>query len=125
MKNYPAKALAGIKSLLNRPIVDADTSDLIVQTVQVVLEVCIQSFLVSLAERDDLNSQDIMKMSARYIPDLERQKLFERDGYKCKKCGSTYHLELDHIIPFSRGGATSARNLQVLCRTCNRKKGLS
>ncbi len=125
MKNYPAKALAGIKSLLNRPIVDADTSELIVHTVQVLLEAGIKSLLISLAEHDYHDGQDIMEIDTRYIPDLVRQELFERDGYKCKKCGSTSHLELDHIIPFSRGGATSARNLQVLCRTCNCKKGLS
>ncbi len=127
MKNYPAKALAGIKSLLNRPIVDADTSELIVHTVQVLLEASIKSFLISLAEHDYHDSQDShedMEQDTRYISDEDRLYVLKRDGYKCVKCGSTSNLELDHKIPFSRGGATSAKNLQVLCRTCNRKKGL-
>ena len=69
------------------------------------------------------NSRETVKQDTRYISDSVRQEVFERDGYKCKKCGSTSYLEFDHIIPRARGGATSAKNLQVLCRQCNRKKG--
>jgi 5-methylcytosine-specific restriction endonuclease McrA len=31
-------------------------------------------------------------------------------------------LEADHVVPFSRGGPTTWRNLQILCRPCNRRK---
>ena len=37
-------------------------------------------------------------------------------------CGSNENLEFDHIVPFSRGGRTTYRNLQLLCRTHNRIK---
>jgi 5-methylcytosine-specific restriction endonuclease McrA len=80
-------------------------------------------FFVGLAQHNNRNNRETMKMDTRYIPDLIRQEVLERDGYRCKKCGSPSYLELDHIIPRRRGGATSARNLQVLCRECNRKKG--
>jgi 5-methylcytosine-specific restriction endonuclease McrA len=60
----------------------------------------------------------------RHIPDELRLYVLKRDSYRCVKCGSQSYLEIDYIIPRSRGGATSARNLQVLCRTCNRKKGI-
>ncbi len=49
--------------------------------------------------------------------------VFERDPNECKFCGSKDSLEIDHIIPLSRGGTNELSNLQILCRTCNRKKG--
>lgn len=38
---------------------------------------------------------------------------------KCAFCGSTEHLELDHIIPIFDGGANHRVNAQTLCRGCN------
>lgn len=58
-----------------------------------------------------------------------RQQILERDGYTCKKCGANLHdephllLEVDHIIPVSKGGLTTWDNLQTLCWKCNRSKG--
>lgn len=57
------------------------------------------------------------------IPESLRNKIFERDGNKCMECGSTINLQIDHIIPFSRGGRTEENNLQTLCQKCNMKKG--
>lgn len=59
----------------------------------------------------------------RYIPDQMRQHILARDGYRCQYCGSQSYLEMDHIIPLSKGGATSLKNLQTLCHGCNMKKG--
>lgn len=52
-----------------------------------------------------------------------RNQIFERDNYRCVKCGKTANLTVDHIIPFSAGGKTEETNLQTLCRSCNSKKG--
>jgi hypothetical protein len=59
----------------------------------------------------------------RYIPQWMRQEVWNRCRGACVECGSTFYLEYDHIIPLSRGGATSANNLQLLCRGCNQRKG--
>lgn len=59
----------------------------------------------------------------RSIPQEVKAEVWQRDGGKCVECGDSHYLEFDHIIPLSRGGATSAMNLQILCRSCNRAKG--
>jgi len=58
-----------------------------------------------------------------------REKIKQRDGYTCKKCGLSVEkepnllLEIDHIIPIAKGGMTTEDNLQTLCWRCNRSKG--
>lgn len=56
------------------------------------------------------------------IPKEVVDAVYRRDKGRCVYCGSTEELQLDHIIPFSRGGATNIENLQLLCRSCNIKK---
>ena len=41
----------------------------------------------------------------------------------CHYCGSTKIIQLDHVIPISRGGSDSEGNLVSACRTCNLSKG--
>ncbi|MCR5171930.1 MAG: HNH endonuclease [Treponema sp.] len=56
------------------------------------------------------------------IPEDVKFEVWRRDGGKCVICGSQKNLEFDHIIPFSKGGSSTARNLQLLCQDCNRHK---
>lgn len=58
----------------------------------------------------------------RYIPVYVQRKVLERDGSKCRYCGSTENLEFDHIVLHSRGGSNCGNNLQSLCRACNRRR---
>lgn len=41
---------------------------------------------------------------------------------RCLACGQKKRLEIDHIIPISKGGHNSIDNVQPLCRSCNSKK---
>ena len=45
-----------------------------------------------------------------------------RDGARCRRCRTAVNLEIDHIVPVSKGGRTEEVNLQTLCRRCNRRK---
>ncbi|WP_368122013.1 HNH endonuclease [Bacteroides thetaiotaomicron] len=56
------------------------------------------------------------------IPMDVANAVWNRDGGKCCICGSKENLEFDHIIPISKGGATTFRNLQILCKNCNIRK---
>ena len=57
-----------------------------------------------------------------------RDFIKNRDNFTCCSCGNSTHsepnllLEIDHIIPVSKGGCTVEDNLQTLCWKCNRTK---
>jgi hypothetical protein len=57
----------------------------------------------------------------------ERIFILNRDKKTCQICGAkapAVILEIDHIIPVSKGGTNDPANLQVLCFDCNRGKGV-
>lgn len=56
------------------------------------------------------------------IPKAVQAEVWQRDGGQCVECGSLEGLEYDHIIPVSRGGANTVRNVQLLCETCSASK---
>jgi 5-methylcytosine-specific restriction endonuclease McrA len=63
----------------------------------------------------------------RIINHRKRQIVYERDGFKCKKCGKTEEfakLEIDHIVSIAEGGNNCLENLQTLCYQCNMNKRL-
>lgn len=58
----------------------------------------------------------------RQVSNGVKDMVWRRDMGKCVNCGSKEKLEFDHILPFSKGGKCTYRNLQLLCEKCNRKK---
>jgi HNH endonuclease len=61
-----------------------------------------------------------------HIPAHVRREVWTRDEGRCTwplhdggRCGSTLRLELDHIVPRARGGASTPDNLRVLCGAHN------
>jgi hypothetical protein len=56
------------------------------------------------------------------IPEEVRIAVWRRDEGKCVKCSSRENLEYDHIIPVSKGGSNTVRNIELLCEKCNREK---
>lgn len=57
------------------------------------------------------------------IPERVRHEVWRRDRGTCVECGARGRLEFDHIIPVSRGGSNTVRNIELRCEPCNRRKG--
>ena len=74
--------------------------------------------------RQRYKSEVVQRESRRRegIPEPVRIAVWRRDSGKCVRCGSRKNLEYDHIIPVSKGGSNTARNIELLCERCNREK---
>jgi 5-methylcytosine-specific restriction endonuclease McrA len=62
----------------------------------------------------------------RPIVRLSRKNVMLRDAHQCQYCGRrppVRDLNIDHVLPRSRGGADSWENLVTACRVCNLRKG--
>jgi hypothetical protein len=63
----------------------------------------------------------------RSVSQSRRYAILERDGFRCRYCGSTAAdgktLHVDHIVPVSCGGSDDASNLCAACSDCNLGKG--
>jgi hypothetical protein len=67
----------------------------------------------------------VMAENARYIPNVLRARVMERDNFSCRRCGAgpeEARLEIDHIQAYTKGGGTDMGNLQTLCHECNQGK---
>lgn len=56
-------------------------------------------------------------------PAFTRFNVFLRDRFSCQYCGSREELTFDHVIPRSKGGATTWDNVVAACSPCNLRKG--
>ena len=74
------------------------------------------------------DKQNFAKHQRKRMTTKLRKEILERDNYTCQVCGNSIYsepnllLEVDHIVPVSKGGETIAANLQTLCWKCNRNK---
>lgn len=76
-----------------------------------------------------LSAEAVAKEQRALMNAKLRLHIKERDHFTCCACGNSVYsepnllLEIDHIIPISKGGLTLESNLQTLCWKCNRSKG--
>lgn len=74
-------------------------------------------------DREIWNS--ICRVERGKVSNKMRFSIYQRDGYRCRKCGVSQEyaqLEIDHIIPIAKGGKSTYDNLQTLCHKCNAEK---
>jgi len=62
----------------------------------------------------------------RHIPAHVRREVWKRDQGRCQYplegggvCGSTYQVELDHIVPRAKGGPSTVDNIRCACKAHN------
>ena len=66
---------------------------------------------------------DFLRGNARLaalLPAVQRMVNLQRD---CAEVLPSSELTLDHVVPRSRGGASTWENLVACCHSCNRQKG--
>jgi len=71
-------------------------------------------------------TEEELRAYSRSIAPSLRQKILKKYHHKCAQCGRDLHksgAHIDHIVPFSKGGLTTADNLQALWPQCNLTKG--
>jgi len=78
--------------------------------------------IIALKEEENSNPKINSHKKTRIISNKVKNQVWNRDNGKCIECGSNENLEFDHIIPFSKGGSNTYRNIQLLCQSCNRMK---
>jgi len=95
----------------------------------------LESFLPISFKKVEVSNFDAHKMQNPEITGVEyqqgelqgyevREYLLDKWGRKCVYCGKTdVPLQVEHIIPKSRGGTDRVSNLTLACKTCNVKKG--
>ena len=67
----------------------------------------------------------LTKGKGSYVPPLNNQTLFARDAQLCMYCGDRFPergLSRDHVLPLSRGGTDSWKNVVTACKRCNNHK---
>jgi hypothetical protein len=93
------------------------------------------AYLVELARRGYLAELDAVVRDLARTPQLLRRleadraaakafrRIGERDGFSCRHCGTAALLTVDHVVAVANGGTDDDDNLQLLCRSCNSRKG--
>ncbi len=87
----------------------------------------LEEFVKYINSTDKIQYEEIIniKKSRKSINNSLRYDVMKRDNFKCCYCGkspaidSNIILEIDHILPVSKGGTNDIENLKTICKECN------
>jgi diadenosine tetraphosphate (Ap4A) HIT family hydrolase len=122
----PIKVLAGHGVLTkDRDLIKLSVQKLSFEQKAELKRICDDKLQQYIASRG-LAIWDYRLLDSDPVPDSLRFRVLKDSKGRCALCGATKSespLDVDHIIPRSKGGKTVYENLQVLCAKCNRSKG--
>jgi len=75
--------------------------------------------------RDHTRNHSPAQQARLSISSAQRQRVYQRDGYRCLDCGTPHDLTLDHVLPLAFEVKPNYRDdeLATRCRRCNGAKG--
>jgi ATP adenylyltransferase len=125
LKDMPIKILQKHKIInFKNDVVELDINNLSFEQKAEIRKIC-EDKLFELISKRGISLWDYRFLDSDFVPDSLRYRVLKESDGKCALCGATKRmrpLEVDHIIPRSKGGKTEYDNLQVLCTKCNRTK---
>ena len=72
-----------------------------------------------------IKGKDFIVRNFDHVPTLTKEMLLARDRYVCAYCAQRFRfeqLDVEHIVPSSKGGEDSWMNLVAACKACNNRK---
>lgn len=125
LKEMPIKVLSKHGVITKEgDLIRLTTSKLTFQQKAELKRICEERLQGYIAERG-LSIWDYRLLDTDPVPDSLRYRVLKDSQGRCALCGATKKespLDVDHIIPRSKGGKTVYENLQLLCARCNRSK---
>ncbi len=125
LKDMPIKVLSkhGVINLKDN-MIKLSVSKLSFCQKEEIKKIC-EEKIFELVSTRGLSIWDHRFLDSKLVSDSIRYRVLKESKGKCALCGVTKNerpLDIDHIIPLSKGGKTEYENLQVLCSKCNRSK---
>ncbi len=72
-----------------------------------------------------MTGQPLLPRDDQTVTTAQRRRILQHYGNVCYYCHESFpeaELEIDHVLPRSRGGQATEDNLVVACKSCNRNK---
>jgi 5-methylcytosine-specific restriction endonuclease McrA len=110
------------RDLLRHVIPDGDPAAIVDRALTVLISELERTKLAAIRRP---RSNGATSSSSRHVPAAVKRAVWSRDEGRCAfvgsqgRCPETGFLEFHHVVPFAEGGATTADNLQLRCRSHN------